>query len=99
MGTERTEITLYQGENRAVTVTLTDKDGVAFAPTSAKVTIYDAVGTVVVAEQAASVVTNTVSTIVGVSVTATVGKYYARWKIVQGAYTYYHRTIIIVRVV
>jgi hypothetical protein len=82
----------YQNENRALQITMNDQDGNSWAPSGGYVQVKNSSGTVVVAEQAASVSSNTVSTIIGTAVTATVGKYQIIWRLLRSGYTFYHVT-------
>jgi len=80
----------YQNEIRALQITINDQDGDSFAPSAAYVQVQDSTGTEVVAEQPAQVTANTVTTLIGTAVTATVGKYKIIWRISHSLHTYYH---------
>lgn len=82
----------YKGEIRALRVTIDDQDGADFAPSAAYVQIKDKNGETVVAEQAALVSSNTVSTLIGTTVTDSVGTYKVIWRILHSVHTYYHIT-------
>jgi len=100
----RTYQTLYQNEIRAIEITINQQDGTQFIPSGAYVTILrtadsdnayagtDYTDTVVIAEQAAQVNGNSVSTLIGTTTTANVGTYKILWKILRSTYTYYHVT-------
>jgi len=92
-----TNQSLYLNENRVIQITLYDQDGAAFIPTLAYYSIKDDSGTEVVAETTATISSNTVSAIIGTTVTATAGEYDIIWKIVQGVYIYYNKTLLIVQ--
>jgi len=83
---------LNQNENRAVELKVRDANGVAFAPSSAKVSIRDSDDNIVIPEQDAYVSSNSVITIVGTTVTSVPGNYDIIWKIVKSSYIYYHVT-------
>ena len=93
----RTYQGLYKDEIRAVEVKINDQDGQAFLSDAASASIYDNDGDVVVAQQAAYSVSNSVYTIVGTATTANIGKYKIVWKIRKDAYTYYHSTDLVVQ--
>ncbi len=80
----------YQNEIRALQITINDQDGAAMAPSAAWVQIQDSTGAEVIAEQAAQVTANTVATLIGTTVTGTVGKYKIIWRISHNVHTYYH---------
>jgi hypothetical protein len=88
----RTYQALYKNEIRAVEVKMNDQDGQPFLSDAASAAIYDSDGDIVVAEQAAYSVSNSVYTVVGRTTTANRGKYKIVWKIKKGDYTYYHAT-------
>jgi hypothetical protein len=88
----RTLQTFLQNEVRALEITVRDQDGNAYAPDAAYFQVQDEDGLEVVAEQAASVVNNTVNALIGTTTTAQVGTYYIIWRLVKGQYTYYHVT-------
>lgn len=79
-------------EVRPLELTINDHTGAAFSPSAAYVTIYDEDGTEVVAEQAAMVVNDRVYTVIGTTVSGTVGNYTVKWRILYSRYTYYHAT-------
>lgn len=83
-----------QNEVRALQIEIDDNDGTNFSPSAAYVQVQDNSGTEVVAEQAALVSGNTVSTLIGTTVTATVGKYKVIWRILHSEHTYYHITTL-----
>ena len=82
----------YQNEVRALQIEIDDNDGTDFAPSAAYVSVKDEDGTEVVAEQAALVSSNTVSTLIGTTVTGTIGTYKVIWRILHSQHTYYHVT-------
>ena len=84
----------YINEIRALELTINDREGQPFCPSGATVTIKNESGSTVVSEQAAMVSTNRVRTIIGTTVTSTVGEYKVIWKIRYGSYSYYHVTIL-----
>lgn len=90
----RTLQSFLQNEIRALEITVRDQDGNAFTPTGAFTEVQDVNGETVVAEQAASVVNNTVNTIIGIATTAQIGTYYIIWRLIDsaGPYTYFHVT-------
>jgi hypothetical protein len=92
----RTYQSLYKDEIRAVEITVNDQDGQPFISDAASASVYDNSGEVVVAIQAAYTVTNRVYTVIGTTVTGTVGKYKIVWKLIKDAYTYYHSTDIVI---
>lgn len=83
---------LYQNERRAVELTINDQDGQDFAPSAAYASIEDSNGNTVITEQAAQVIGNTILTVVGPTVTANIGEYKIKWRILKSGYTYYHAT-------
>lgn len=82
----------YQNEVRALQLEIDDNDGTDFVPSGAYVQVQDSDGDTVVAEQAALVSLNTVSTLIGTSVTSVVGEYRVIWRILHSQHTYYHIT-------
>lgn len=90
----KTYQTLYQNENRAIEITINDDDGQDFEPTSVKTYVLDSNGNTIIEEQDAMVSSNQAYTIIGTTVTATVGTYKLIWKIEKDSYIYYHRTDI-----
>jgi hypothetical protein len=88
----RTYQTLYEGEVRAVEITINDQNGQDFEPDEATAKILDSNDNVVVAEQDAMISGNQIYTIVGTATTSNVGTYKIIWKITKGSYIYYHST-------
>lgn len=88
---------MYQNEIRALQIEIDDDDGQDFAPSAAYVQVKDSSGSTVVAEQAALVLNNTIATLIGTTVTATVGEYKIIWRILHSNHTYYHITILTVQ--
>ena len=88
--------TLYEGEKRAIEITLTDQDDAVFEPTVVYTTIYNEDDEVVRVYQEAYLTSNRMYDIVDTTVTANTGNYYIVWKIVKSEYIYYHRTSIVV---
>lgn len=88
----RTLQEMNQNEVRPLELTINDHTGSNFIPSAAYTTIYDDSGNVVVAEQPAMVISNTVYTVIGTTVSATVGDYVVKWRILYSTYTYYHAT-------
>lgn len=82
----------YQGEIRALEITINDQDGNDFAPSAAWTEIKNNSGTIIVSEQPAMVTANKIVTIIGTLVTANLGKYNVIWRIVYSGHTYYHVT-------
>jgi hypothetical protein len=91
-----THQTLYQNENRAISLTVLDKDKTAFTDMSTVTyTVENSSGTVVVTQLSATISTNTITAIISTVVTATVGDYFIVWKITDSnGYIYYHKTAI-----
>jgi len=91
-----THQTLYQNENRAVSLTVLDKDKAAFDDmVTVTYTIEDDDATVVVTQQSATISSNTITAIVDTTVTASVGDYFITWKITDSnGYIFYHKTAI-----
>lgn len=91
-----TNQTLVQGEHRAITITVLDQNNTAVIPTSAstfKVTDDD--GVEVLVEANATVSSNNMTGIITTAVTATVGRYYIIWGIIdEDGYRYYHKTLL-----
>ena len=85
---------LYQYENRAVELTLRDKDMISFTPDSAYAEVVDEDDTVIMAEQSCTVSDNTIYIYVGTTVTNNPGTYYIIWKIIKDVAIYYHKTTI-----
>lgn len=88
----RTYQTLYEGEIRAVEITINDQDGQDFEPDSATAKVLDEDENTVVTEQAATTSGNQIYTVIGTTTTSNTGKYKIIWKIIKGSYTYYHAT-------
>lgn len=88
----RTLQEMNQNEVRPLELTIDDHTGAPFSPSAAYVTIYDDSGNVVVAEQPAMVVGFTVYTVIGTTVSGTIGDYVVKWRILYSKYTYYHAT-------
>jgi len=84
----------YQNEIRALELTINDQDGNNFYPSAAYAEVKTDTGVQVVAEQPAMVDSNQVRTLIGTTVTATVGEYKVIWRILYSGYTYYHITIL-----
>jgi len=89
--------TFYQNEVRALELTVRDQDGNELVLLSAEVEVTDVDGNVVRVEQAASVSSNKVSTIINTTITAQVGLYHVRWTLHYSTYTYKHATELEVR--
>jgi hypothetical protein len=93
---DNTTQTLVQGEHRAITITVLDQNNTAVIPTSAstfKVTDDD--GTEILTEANATVSSNTMTGVITTAVTATIGRYYIIWKIIDtDSYIYYHKTLL-----
>lgn len=87
----RTYQTLNKNEVRAVEITIRDRDGQSFAPSGAFAEISKD-GSVVVAEQGVYIDVNKIYTVVGTTVTSTIGAYKIKWRITKGTYTFYHVT-------
>ena len=85
---------LYKNERRAVQIEIDDQYGNGFSPSAAYTSVEDKNGNVIIPEQVALVAGNVIRTLIGTSVTSTVGEYRLIWKILQGNYIYYHLTII-----
>ena len=82
----------YQNEKRALQITINDQDGAQFQSEAASASVVDINGTTVVDWQAASVVSNTVNTIIGPAVTRNTGSYKVYWRLTKDGYVYYHVT-------
>jgi len=90
-----TNQTLYQGESRAIQLTLLDQDNNAFTPASATYYTTDIDGTVIKASMDATLSTNTITGSAGITITDTPGNYYMIWRIIDSdGHIYYHRTYI-----
>ena len=97
----RTYLSLYENEERAVEITIRDQDDVDFTPSAVYAEIRDVDGIVVVDEAVCLVVANKAYTLVSDSVTAVPGKYNVIWRImktIEGGiiYKYFHKTELIV---
>lgn len=88
----RTMQEMQINEVRPLELTINDHNGNPFSPSAAYVTIYDEDGTEVVSEQAAMVVNDRVYTVIGTTVSGTIGRYVVKWRILYSIYTYYHAT-------
>jgi len=89
--------TMYQNEQRALELTVRDQDGNELTLQSATVEVLDIDSETVVAETAAQVVGNKVSTIISTTVTAQVGLYHVVWTLNYSVYVYKHVTELEVR--
>jgi hypothetical protein len=92
----RTYQTLYKNENRAVEITVNDQDGQPFISTAASASVYDSSNEIVVPINPARVEDNKIQTIIGTTVTSTVGKYKIVWKLWKDDYIYFHSTDVVV---
>lgn len=92
MSLNRTYQEILQNEIRPIEITINDSTGAPFTPSAAFATVYDSDGDVVISEQGAMVSSNRVYSVIGTAVTANVGTYMIKWRIVYGNYTYYHAT-------
>lgn len=88
----KTYITFYQGEIRAVEITIRDQDDDDFDPSGAYFSVVDSDGTTVKAEADCLVTENKIYALINTEVTATVDEYEIVWRIVKDSYTYYHKT-------
>lgn len=84
----------YQNEKKVVQIALYDDDNADFEPDSAYSTVKNSSGTVVIEEQSALSSGNLISTIIGPTVTGTVGEYYIVWRILKNDNIYYRKTNI-----
>ncbi len=96
----QTYLTFYENEVRAVEISIRDKDDAVWTPSAAYAQVVDESGDVVVAETTAMVSTNTILYLVNTTTTATPGKYFIIWRILQtvgsSTYTFYHKTTLVV---
>ena len=84
----------YQNEDRALEIDINDQDGNDFAPSAAWAQVRTDKGVTVIAEQPAMVAGSSIRTLIGPTVTATVGEYKVIWRVAYGGHTYYHITIL-----
>lgn len=90
----RSYITFYVGEVRAVTLYLRDQEDVDFVASSASTFVDWASGGNLIPEVPAMISGSSLTCLVDTRVTVNKGVYCIIWKIIQGQYTYYHRTDI-----
>lgn len=90
----RTQQEINQNEVRPIELTMHNDTGAPFYPTSATVSIYDEDNTAVVEDAVAMVTGEKITYLLDTTVTATVGSYVMKWKIIYDSYTYYHATDI-----
>ena len=92
----KTFISFNQNEIRAVELIVRDQNDDAFVPTDAYASVLDSDDVVIVEEAAAMLDSNAVSTLIDTTVTANIGTYYIKWKLIRTVdttnYTHYHRT-------
>jgi len=91
-----THQTLYQNENRAISLTVLDQDKAAFDDIqNATYSVKTDSGTSVIPDQSAFISDNVVYCIIGTTTTASVGDYQIVWKLIDSnGYIYYHKTSI-----
>jgi hypothetical protein len=92
----KTYITFYEKEIRAVEILIRDQNDAAYTIDSATVKVVDNEDVVIVAETVALVNGNSVSFLINTSVTSNAGEYDIIWKLIKGAYTFYHKTRLVV---
>lgn len=89
---------LNENEYRAIELAIRDQNDDDFEPTLAYASVLDEDDTVIVAEAAAMISDNTITTLITTVVTANIGTYYIKWRILKTVesttYTYYHKTRI-----
>jgi hypothetical protein len=90
----RTQQEINQNEVRPIELTMHNDTGAPFYPTSATVSIYNSSGTALVTDAVAMVAGEKITYLLGTTITANVGSYVIKWKIIYGSYTYYHATDI-----
>jgi methionine-rich copper-binding protein CopC len=92
----KTYLTIYQNEERAAELEIRDQEDAPYLPTTVYAKIVDSSGTIVMAEQAALLTSNTASILITDEVSATIGDYEIVWRIVKTVdtttYTFYHKT-------
>lgn len=91
---ERTYQAINKNEVRAIQISINDQTGSDFVPSAAFAKVIDESEDTVVEEQSAMVSGSNVYTVIGTTVTATIGEYTIIWRIVYGQYTYYHATTL-----
>ena len=89
---------LNENEVRGIELAIRDQNDDDFVPTEAYASVLDEDDTVIVAEAAAMISDNTMTTLITTTVTANIGTYYIKWRILKTVgvtqYTYYHKTRI-----
>jgi hypothetical protein len=88
----RTQQEINQNEVRPLELTMHNDTGAPFYATSATVSVYDENGTALVTDAVAMVTGEKIIYLLDATVTANVGSYTVKWKIIYNSYIYYHAT-------
>jgi len=87
--------TLYEGEKRAVEITIRDHDDLAYSPSAASVEIKNSEETII-DSQDCMIVENRVYCYITTNITQTPGRYFIHWTIRKDMYIFKHKTDVLI---